>query len=123
MDENEIPEETARRECKEETGLDVEILGDAQADVFAGDPSEGRILKKPFCFLLEEIPAYPARNEPAHQHIDFVYVARPLDETQALLLAEEEGTALRWFTKEEIAALPRTEIFANVQAYVAELLG
>lgn len=122
VDPDEIPEDTAKRECKEETGLDVEILGDAQADVFAGNAGEGRILKKPFCFLLEEIPAYPARNEPAHQHMDFVFIARPIDETQALLLAEEEGSALRWFTREDVAALPREEIFTNVQAYIAEIL-
>lgn len=28
VDHDEIPEETAKRECKEETGLDVEIVGD-----------------------------------------------------------------------------------------------
>ena len=59
VDPNELPEETACRECKEETGLDVVIIGDAQEDVFEQNRLEGRILKKPFCFLLEEIPATP----------------------------------------------------------------
>lgn len=122
VDPHEIPEDTARRECKEETGLDVDILGDAQENVFAGNAQEGRILKKPFCFLLEEIPAYPQRNEPAHQHMDFVYIARPIDESQTLVLEEDEGRELKWFTKEEVAALPREEIFANVQAYIAAIL-
>lgn len=32
IDENETPEEAAKRECKEETGMDVEIIGDPQDD-------------------------------------------------------------------------------------------
>ncbi|MDD4319035.1 MAG: NUDIX domain-containing protein [Candidatus Peribacteraceae bacterium] len=123
VDGNELPEDAARRECKEETGLDVEIAGEAQDDMFAANPDEGRMLKKPIALLLENIPASRERNEPAHQHMDFVYLARPLDEDQVLSLAEEEGTALRWFTREEIEALDeRTEIFANVQAYALAIL-
>ncbi|PIR54531.1 DNA mismatch repair protein MutT, partial [Candidatus Peregrinibacteria bacterium CG10_big_fil_rev_8_21_14_0_10_42_8] len=47
IDPNETPEETAARECKEETGLDVEIVGDAQSDLFTENTHEGRMLKKP----------------------------------------------------------------------------
>ncbi|MFH1444525.1 MAG: NUDIX domain-containing protein [Candidatus Peregrinibacteria bacterium] len=127
VDENESPEETAQRECKEETGLDVEIIGDGstslttgeQPDVFAESPEEGKLLKKPIALLLENIPALPERDELAHQHMDFVYLARPLDEAQVLCLAQEEGAELHWFTHDEIAALNEaTEIFANVKAYI-----
>lgn len=121
---DETPEDTARRECKEETGLDVEIIGDPAPDQFAKNPQEGRMLQKPLAMLLENIPASPERGEPAHQHMDFLYLAKPLDETQALTLAEEEGRELRWFTKEEILALDEsTEIFSNVKHYVLNLLG
>jgi len=131
VDPNEIPEETARRECKEETALDVEIIGDGSTGLTAGDqenmftenPHEGRMLKKPFALLLENIPDCPERNEKAHQHMDFVYRARPTDETQALALLEDEGTELRWFTADEIRALDhRTEIFANVKHYILRIL-
>ena len=118
IDEGELPEETARRECKEETGLDVEILGDIQPDLFADHPHEGRMLKRPFAMLFENIPASKARNEPAHQHMDFLFLARPLDETQPLLLARDEAKELRWFTRDDIAKLPENQIFGNVRAYL-----
>lgn len=122
VDPDETPDETAKRECKEETGLDVEIIGDAQPDVFAGFPDEGRMLKKPYAMLLENIPASPERGEPAHQHMDFVFLARPLDPTQALVLAEAEASEMRWFTVEEIDKLGDGEVFGNVKAYVKDLL-
>ncbi len=116
VDENELPEETAKRECKEETGLDVEIIGDTQKDVFEGNTQEGRMLKKPMTMLLEEIPAYG--DHPAHQHMDFVFLAKPMDESQVLKLEENEADEVRWFTKEEIRQLSDEEIFGNVRKYI-----
>lgn len=123
VDRNETPEDAAKRECREETGLDVEIVGDPYEDLFAGNPHEGRMLKKPIAMLLENIPESKERNEPAHQHMDFLYIARPLDETQATALAQEEGDDLRWFSRGEIEQLDTaTEIFANVQSYILRQL-
>lgn len=156
IDPNETPADAAKRECKEETGLDVEILGlkemlqlrnpeilkerqknistnDVQhfniatfrnfPDLFADCPQEGRMLKTPIAMLLENIPACPERNEEAHQHMDFLFLAKPIDETQKLTLAEEEGHEMRWFTKEDIAALnEETEVFGNVKAYILSVL-
>ncbi len=123
VDVDELPEETARRECKEETGLDVKIQGEIQENVFIDNPHEGRPLTKPLALLLENIPASPERNEPAHQHMDFVFVARPLNEQQTLALQKEEGTKLQWFTAAEIKRLDeRTEIFSNVKHYILSLL-
>jgi NADH pyrophosphatase NudC (nudix superfamily) len=73
--------------------------------------------------LLEEIPASDERNEPAHQHMDFLFIARPVDETQCATMNHDEAHEMRWFTKEEIASLDeRTEIFANVKAYILLML-
>lgn len=123
VSDDETPEETAKRECKEETGLDVEIFGDVQHDLFAENPSEGKMLRKPIAMLLENIPASEVRDEPAHQHMDFLFIARPVDERQLPTLAEEEGRELRWFTREEIASLDdSSEIFSNVQTYIMRIL-
>ena len=120
IDPNELPEEAAARECKEETGLDVEIVGLLQDDIYKDNPSEGKMLKAPIALLLEEIP--PHGDHPAHQHIDFVYLARPTDENQVLSLQEKESEDIRWFTGESIAAIPPSDIFANVKTQALQLL-
>jgi 8-oxo-dGTP pyrophosphatase MutT (NUDIX family) len=123
LDPDETPDEAAKRECKEETGLDVEIIGADQPDLFVGNPREGTMLKKPIAMLLEEIPASPERDEPAHQHMDFLFVARPLDESQAVRIAPEESSEMRWFDQREILSLDETrEIFSNVKAYILDIL-
>lgn len=123
IDPDELPEETARRECKEETGLDVQILGADQEDLFADCPEEGRMLTQPIAMLLENIPASEKRGEPEHQHMDFLFLAKPIDETQEIVLAEEEGREIRWFTREEVEALDdQSEIFGNVKAYIISIL-
>lgn len=123
VDSDETPEETAKRECKEETGLDVEIIGDTQPDLFANAQNEGHMLAKPIAMLLENIPDSPERGEEAHQHMDFLFLARPVDEAQVLKLAEEEGRELKWFTREEIEKLStEIDIFGNVRAYILHML-
>lgn len=120
---DETPDEAAKRECKEETGLDVEIIGDDQPDLFHSNASEGRMLKKPIAMLLEEIPASEQRQEPAHQHMDFLFLARPLDESQAIKIAEAESEKMRWFTRADVESLDETtQIFSNVQTYILDIL-
>lgn len=124
MDPGETPEETALRECKEETGLAVAIIGEPQEDVYRGSGYEGGILAKPIAFFRERIPAYPARGEPEHEHLDFIYVAHPIGARTTLTLCRAEHDHIRWFTAEEIAALnpERQEIYVNVQRLALQLL-
>ncbi len=118
VDDDETPEDAAKRECKEETNLDVEIIGDVQDDLFAKNRDEGHMLKKPIAMLLENIPDCPERNEAAHQHMDFLYLARPLNENDAKEITDESD-GMKWFTKQEIETLDeKTEVFANVKSYI-----
>jgi len=121
IDENELPEDAAKRECKEETGLDIEILGEDTTDLFKGENAEGCMLKKPFAMLLENIPEHG--SHPAHQHMDFLFRAKMINPSQQTNLDEKEGKELKWFTRKEIEALSDEEIFVNVRRYVLLILG
>lgn len=85
---DELPEEAACREVLEETGLEVELLG--QQEVWG----KVRVLRTPACILLEDIG-------PGHQHIDLIYYAQA-KEGQPRINAQESA-ALRWYTSADLA--------------------
>lgn len=84
---DELPETAACREAMEETGLEVELLGQQQQ--WGGV----HVLRTPACILLEDI-------SPGHQHIDLIYFARA-KEGQPRINAQESG-GLRWYTSAEL---------------------
>ena len=90
----EIPSEAARREAREETGLEVELLSQENLWVQCWN---ARSIERPYLCLLEEIPA--RHDQPAHQHIDMIYVGRPIGGNATLNQQETEG--IHWFTWEE----------------------
>ena len=81
IDPNELPEDAAVREVREETGLEVELLGSSR------QLGSVAILIQPICILLEDI-------QPHHQHIDFIYFAR-VKGGQARI-NPRESTQLKW---------------------------
>ena len=102
---NETPPETARREALEETGLEVELI--PQENVWVKQWN-ARSFERPYLCLLEEIPAFG--NQPAHQHMDMVYVARPIG--GAISESPTETDGIRWFSLEEVEQLnPDEDIF------------
>ena len=119
IEENEIPEEAAIRECKEETGLDIEIIGDWDTDVFMHAKTEGRMQKKPLMMQVQHIPAYPVKNQAAHEHLDFTFLGKLLCEADAKTMSNYENNNVQWFTKEAILSMQiGTDILQNVQALV-----
>ncbi|MDB6081624.1 MAG: hypothetical protein JWO53_896 [Chlamydiia bacterium] len=116
IDANETPPEAAIREVLEETGLIVEILPQENIVI---SRSNARSIERPYMCLLEEIPAYG--DQPQHQHMDFIYLARPVGGSENHNLAEV--SAMRWFTKEEALALdPDADIFIETQETIAHIL-
>jgi ADP-ribose pyrophosphatase YjhB (NUDIX family) len=111
VEENETPVETARREAFEETGLEIEFI--KQENVWFEGFSNAKSIERPYHVLLETLGA--TAKEPAHQHIDFCYVARPL-----LQKAATEQHELRWFTLDEVERL--TDIFPDVKLTITHLL-
>lgn len=92
IDEGELPEDAARREILEETGLKVEIVADKRVP----DPKDGKVeyLFTPNHVQLEHIPG----GHP--QHIDLIYYCRALDGEAAFSQEEHEG--MRWHSIEDL---------------------
>ncbi len=65
VEEGELPDDAAVREVLEETGIQVELVGEKREDV--SDPVQ---LHRPAGVQLENIA-------PGHQHIDLIYFAKP----------------------------------------------
>jgi 8-oxo-dGTP pyrophosphatase MutT (NUDIX family) len=114
LEENETPEEAAIREVFEETGLLIEIIEQENLHICHHN---GKSIPRPYLCLLENIPEY--KEFPAHQHIDFIYVARPLDTPTLTPLKDHP---LRWFTQKEIQELiAEKEIFTETQEVIDHL--
>jgi 8-oxo-dGTP pyrophosphatase MutT (NUDIX family) len=97
---DEGPLEAAIREVKEETGLDVELVGNAQLPGLTNEK--------------EDIvpPKYLNRHNfnDTHQHIDFTYFGRVIGGT----LQPEDGVEMRWLTREEVM---QADILATTREY------
>lgn len=115
LDPNEIPSEAACREAREETGLEIELI--PQENVWV-ENWNAKSFPRPYLCLLEQIPAFG--NTPAHQHIDFIYIGRPIRGEEKQNSVEIDG--MRWFVWKEIQALqPDEEIFAETQQVLKHL--
>ncbi|MEI6351055.1 MAG: NUDIX hydrolase [Verrucomicrobiota bacterium] len=83
-----------------------DVLRVAQREAWEESGVEGLVVKstEPFDIDIHEIPARSAIGEPVHFHYDIRYLfAAP---ENATFTASEESKELRWFTLEEMLALP-----------------
>jgi 8-oxo-dGTP pyrophosphatase MutT (NUDIX family) len=87
MEEDELPDEAAVREVREETGLRVELVGERREDI--ADPVQ---LHRPAGVQLENIG-------PGHQHIDLNYFARATG--LAKIRDEFVGEKVGWYGPED----------------------
>ena len=92
---NELPDDAAIREVREEAGLEIELVGSRGLDQdHAGQPKQ---LVRPEGIQLEDIGS-------GHQHIDLIYFARPrviLPDGSLPLVA----TGMRWVDREALGSL------------------
>ena len=94
------------REAREETGFEIEIVGECP-----GIEQQGiHVLPAPETILLEDI-------EPGHVHIDLIYFVRPVG--GALRLAQTEHSEIRWFDRQ---ALRDSSITADVRLLGAQAI-
>lgn len=89
---DEDPEQAALREAKEESGLDVELLGERPPTT---EPGTRALIAPRFLDI--------HRISDTHEHIGMIYFARP--RSGSLDLAEEEHHDIRWATDADLEAL------------------
>ena len=106
LDVHELPDEGALREVKEETGLDVELIGSRKEFPAVGVTE--LVLPN---FIQQE------RISPGHEHIDLVYFSKVVGGKLAML--QEELHDMKWFTLEE--ALGAKELQDDVKEHVKTL--
>jgi 8-oxo-dGTP pyrophosphatase MutT (NUDIX family) len=89
---DEEPEVAALREAREESGLDVELIGDRP-------PTSGPGVRALIAPRFMDIH----RIHETHEHIGLIYFARP--RSGEVRLAEEEHHEIRWCSAEELDEL------------------
>ena len=110
LEKGETPPECAKREALEETGLEIELLPQENLWINCWNASS---FERPYFCLLENVPAQG--SVPAHQHIDLIYIAKPVGGSQ-----KEEA---HWLTVDEIMQLKTDEeIFGETKQVISHLL-
>lgn len=104
LDADELPEEAAIREVKEETGLSVKLYNPDKTQF-----PDVRALVQPVHMLLF--------NSKDHQHIDFIFYAKA--ETEAVSPIAGESEHLHWYCRDEIL---NAEMPENVRILALEAL-
>jgi 8-oxo-dGTP pyrophosphatase MutT (NUDIX family) len=93
--------ETAIRETKEETGIDITPYMERPKPF----DEHATFIPLPNYILEEKIPAHG--DQPGHYHIDMNYIIRIPE--QAATHDPDEAHHIQWFTREEIKTLPTFE--------------
>ena len=111
VEKNETPCQAALREVEEESGLIITLL--KEEHLWLKEPN-AISLHRPYLCLLEKIPA--TQEKKAHEHIDFIFLAEPLDNKEPL-------PPFQWYFYEDIENLSCPEkIFPDTKQIIYEIL-
>ena len=110
VEQNEFPSEAAIREVREETGLEIKLIGKQNVE-FSFEDAHTEVL--PFAIVYEEVPYATGM----HIHFDNIYLAKVVNGTP--LLNKNESTDIGWFSEQEIKSL---NTFPNIEASMISAL-
>lgn len=88
-EEDETPDQAAKREVKEETGFEIKFIDGEQPESFSGEED----LPTPFNVNIHRI-------RENHLHCDFMYLAKISGKAEATHSHEHSG--LEWFSEEDL---------------------
>lgn len=110
---DEIPEDAAVREVKEEVGLDIKLVGNRKGEANGNSENRGhRDLLPP-----KYLGIHPVND--THQHIVLVYFATADSDKILESVYEKEKAETCWVSKDE---LEKMELVPNVKFYALEAL-
>jgi 8-oxo-dGTP pyrophosphatase MutT (NUDIX family) len=108
IEEDETPDEAARRETVEETGFEIEFVEDFVPEKTLDETDN---CPRPF-----NINLHPIRDD--HYHCDFQFLGKIKQEKEASQSHEHDG--LKWFTKKELESrdykMPENMVSSGVKA-------
>ncbi len=92
---DEDPNDAAIREAKEESGLDVILVGELPIAPAEGDYGFKNLISPRFMNM------HQIKADSAHQHCDFIYFATS-SHRDVCPRPEEKACEMRWFTREDL---------------------
>jgi 8-oxo-dGTP pyrophosphatase MutT (NUDIX family) len=104
----ENPEQAAYRETREESGLEIDLIGNRPAREFPGTT----LLTAPTYLDVHDI-------EGDHRHIGMIYFAR--SNSAEVRLESREHEEIRWFSEAELVA-PEWHVLEAIQFYGCEAI-
>jgi 8-oxo-dGTP pyrophosphatase MutT (NUDIX family) len=118
IEEHELPHETAVRETKEETGIDICLVGADCIQPFPIDNENAFFLPTPLC--IHAVKAHERKVD--YYHIDLAYLCCPIvsaDDKGASLpkiIADKEVYEARWVDLQNLSKLPLAKNVVEIVA-------
>lgn len=110
IEDTENPDEALVREVKEETGLDIEVIGEKDESL-ADQENDISVLHNPYVVLCEHVGD--------HYHNDLVYLCKISGSNRELQHAASESHGIRFFSKEDLDSI---NLFPNFKRLLLKAL-